>query len=275
MKEKNIIFNCFDNPIKTDYKFEIKEELCWIRSKRPKDKVIVQNQEDTPACTFYSEYHTINWYNILEDERNWISRQQINPREPRNKFCKARWYYDRWYNIQWAATEAKKEWMIVWWSTISNDIQKNEQIEKMKKALDMWFFINTGSANWDRSIIKKTWIYTTRKDNVFVWHAWSIVDYNETKKCFIAINSRGIRWKEKWYFYVPYDLVDKIYSKLVIIDKDDSWYFEKIKNKSKAMEWVRQLKKIYELDIPQLNKDMCWKIATELRNTYLFTDKDL
>lgn len=41
------------------------------------------------------------------------------------------------------------------------------------------------------------------------------------------------------------------------------------------MEGVRQLKKIYALDIPQSSKDMCSKIATNLRNTYGFTDKDL
>jgi hypothetical protein len=59
-----------------------------------------------------------------------------------------------------------------------------------------------------------------------------------------------------------------IYSKLVIIDKDDSGYFERIKNKSKAMEGVRALKKIYELAISTDAKNMCSKIATELRAVY-------
>jgi len=270
-KERN--FNCFDNPTATDYQFEVDETLNGLNSKRPKEKIKIQNQEKTPACTFFSAYHVINGYNLLEDERQGIDRPQTNPLVPWNEFCKARGYYDKWYTIQWAATEAKKAGKIVGWTSIDNKSPNDVQVEKMKKALDMWYFLNTGSGNGDWSATGKTGIYTIRTDNKFVGHAWSIVDYDS--KWFIAINSRGIRWKERWYFYVPFGLVDKIYSKLVIIDKDDSWYFEKIKNKSKAMEWVRQLKKIYGLDIPQLNKDMCGKIATELRTIYWFTDKDL
>ena len=247
MDETKRIFNCFDNPTQSDYVFEWEDELAGINSKRPKEKVKVQDQWQTPACTFYSAYHVINGYNILEDERQGIDRPQIDPINPRNEFCKARWYYDRGYTIQWAATEAKKAGKITGWTTILTSTEKNKQIEQMKKALDMWYFINTGSANWDRAKTKKTGIYTLRKDNKFVWHAWSIVDYDESKKCFIAINSRGLRGKEKWYFYVPYDLVDKIYSKLVIIDKSDNDFFLKIKSKAKAIEIIRNARKLYEI----------------------------
>jgi hypothetical protein len=64
-------------------------------------------------------------------------------------------------------------------------------------------------------------------------------------------------------------LVDKVYSKLVIIDKDDSGVFKKIKEKAQAMEAVRSLKKTYALSLlSQVSRDMCSKIATDLRNTY-------
>ena len=144
----------------------------------------------------------------------------------------------------------------------------------MKKALDSWYLMNTGSSNGDRQTTGITGMYTLRTDWKFVWHAWSIIDYDD--RWFIAINSRGKRGKELWYFHVPFNLVDKLYSKLVIMDSDDSRYFEKIKERSQALEAVRQLKKTYALSLlSQSGKDMCGKIATELRNTYGFTDKDL
>jgi len=274
MEEKERNFNCFDNPTSTDYKFEENDELAGINSKRPKEKVQVQDQERTPACTFYSAYHVINGYNLLEDERQGVDRPQIDPLIPWNAFCKARGYYDKGYTIQWAATEAKKAGKIIWWTSIGNELTNDVQVEKMKKALDMWYFLNTGSGNGDRQTTGSTWTYTLRTDGQFVGHAWSIVDYDS--KGFIAINSWGIRGKEQGYFHVPFNLVDKIYSKLCIIDKDDSLYFERIKEKSQAMETVRQLKKTYSLSLlSQSSRDMCGKIATELRNTYWFTDKDL
>jgi hypothetical protein len=69
METKEITDDCLDNPTKQDYQREPEEEvLNGINSKRPKEKVIVQDQKATPACTYYSAYHVINGYNILEDE---------------------------------------------------------------------------------------------------------------------------------------------------------------------------------------------------------------
>ena len=274
MEVKDINFNCFDNPTQSDYKFEWEDMLSGINSKRPKDKIKVQDQKQTPACTFYSAYHVINGYNLLEDERQGIDRPQIDPLVPRNEFCKYRGNYTMWYSIQWAATEAKKAGKIIGRLSIGNELSNDVQVEKMKKALDSWYFMNTGSSNGDRQTTGSTGTYTLRTDTKFVWHARSIIDYDT--KWFIAINSRGIRWKELWYFHVPFNLVDKLYSKLVIMDTDDSWYFQRIKERSQAMDAVRQLKKIYALSLlSSSSKDMCGKIATELRNIYGFTDKDL
>lgn len=271
---EKITDDCLDNPTAQDYQRDPPEELNGINSKRPKDKVIVQNQQQTPWCTFYSAYHVINGYNILEDERQGIDRPQIDPLVPWNKFCKARGYYNKGSDIQTAANKAKNDGMIEWWATIDKKLPNDVQVEKMKKTLDMWYFMNCWSSNGDRWKTKTTGIYTLRTDWKFVGHAWSIVDY-DLSKGFLCINSRGKRGKELGYFWLPFNLVDKVYNKLAIIDKDDTWYFQKIKDKSKAMEWVRQLKKIYALDIPQESKDMCSRIATNLRNIYGFTDADL
>lgn len=247
MEEKIITPNaCFDNPTVQDYIWNPPEELNGINSKRPKDKVIVQDQKKTPACTFYSEYHVVNWYNLLEDERQGIDRPQIDPLVPRNKFCAERGYYNKWYDIQWAATKAKQAGVIEWWATIDKKLSNDVQVAKMKQALDMWYFMNCWSSNGDWWKTGKTGVYTLRTDDKFVGHAWSIVDYDETKKSFLCINSRGIRGKEKWYFWLPFNLVDKVYSKLVIIDKSDDWYFQKLKSKSKAITLIRDARSLYD-----------------------------
>lgn len=275
MEEKIIIPNaCFDNPTKQDYIWNPPEELNGINSKRPKDKVTVQDQKQTPACTFYSAYHVINGYNILEDERQGVNRPQIDPLIPRNIFCKERGYSNKGYDIQWAAQKAKDAGKIQGWGSIPASLPNQDQVDRMKRTLDAGYFMNCWSSNGDWHTTGVTGVYTLRTDGKFVGHAWSIIDYDNSKG-FLCINSRWIWGQEKGYFWLPFNLVDKVYSKLAIIDKDDSWYFAKLKERSQAMDAVRALKKTYALTIPQADKDMCAKLATELRTIYGFTDKDL
>jgi C1A family cysteine protease len=96
------------------------------------------------------------------------------------------------------------------------------------------------------------------------------------KQAFLCPNSWGTDRGEDWYFYLPYSEIKNIYTKLVIFDKDDSGLFLKIKEKSQAMEWVRQLKKIYAItQLPLNDKKLCKSLADSLRIIYWFTDKDL
>lgn len=264
----------WDVPSKQDYIRNPSEEdwLEWIRSKRPTEKLKVQDQWQTPACTFYSAYHVINAYNILEDERQGQERPQIDPAIPRAEFCRWRWYSNSGYSIQWAANKAKKAGKIKWWATIPQYEPIESKIAKMKKALDMGYFINTGSSNGDWTKTKLERKYIVRTDGRFVWHARSIVDYDD--EWFIALNSWWPYWCDKWYFHVPFDVVDKIYSALVIIDADDSWYFEKLKGKSKAMNLVRSLKSMYEF-LPAKRQEISHNMADYLRTFYWFTDEEL
>jgi hypothetical protein len=142
----------------------------------------------------------------------------------------------------------------------------------MKRALDMWYFMNTGSSNGDRTKTKLERKYIVRTDGRFVWHAFSIIDYDD--KWFIAINSWWPLWCDKGYFHVPFDVVDKIYSCLVIIDFDDSGYFARLKDRSKAMDLVRSLKSMYE-SLPAQRQEITHNYADYLRTYYGFTDNDL
>lgn len=263
----------WDIPSKNDYQWDIDSELSESFPRaRPFDELIVQNQGQSKACTFYSAYHVINWYNILEDRKMGEKRPQIDPWLPWAEFCRERWYSNMGYSIQWAADKAKKANKIQWRATISNQLPVEEQIIKMKQALDMGYFINTWSSNWNRAKTKLSHIYTIREDGQFVWHAWSIVSYDEN--WWIAINSRWPTWCEKGYFHVPRDCTDKIYNKIVPIDFDDSWAFEKIKNKSKAMNLVRALKALYEW-LPAQRQEISHNFANYLRTFYGFSDNDL
>ena len=62
------ILDATDLPSKLDYSFSTLEEVYnGENSKRPKDKLIVQNQGTSKACTMYSATHIVNGNNILED----------------------------------------------------------------------------------------------------------------------------------------------------------------------------------------------------------------
>jgi len=264
----------YDLPSKKDYQFEIPDDYAMgYASKRPTNKITVQNQKETSWCTMFALNHIINGYNLLEDEKYDVHRNQIDSYPKRKEYCKKRWY-DGWDNLQNQCNIAIAEWLISGYSTISNEIQLELQIKKMKQALDLGCFMYTGSGNWDRWAITKTGIYTLRTDDKFVWHAFDIIDY--VTGYFVAINARGPDWNTNWYFLIPEALVGKLYNKLVIVDTDDSQWFAEIKEKSIAMEAVRQYKKQYHLTLVNDKfRQSIHDMANFLREKYKFTDNDL
>lgn len=246
-EEKTEINYAYDIPTDKDYSFDEffnsieKDELQWINSMRPEETKI-WNQNNTPACTCYSLTHIYNGCNIIEDRSLWEKREQQDPLVFRNRFCAARNEYNAWSSIQTMALHFKRNWYIQWYLTIDKD--DKDKVKKMKMSLDKWYFLSTGSAFGDWAKIKKTWVYSERADKKFVWHAWCIVDY--TDGYFRAVNSYGDkRWIHNGMFKVPFDMVDKIYSCLVIIDKDDSGNFTDLKTKKKVLELLTMAQELY------------------------------
>lgn len=265
--------DAYDFPTKQDYKWsDYQYTLQGDVIERPFDKVKVQNQGSLPACVWFANTHIINGNNILEDNIIWQDRTQIDAKQLWNEYCINRGYANGGTSIQDMAKFTTKKWLIQGYITITGT--GDLLVANMKKALDMGHFILTGSSNGDRTQTKNTGIYTLRTDGKYVGHWWDIVWYGDG--FFWGMNSYGNRWPHKWYFKVPFSMVDKLFSKLAIIDKDDSWYFLKLKEKSQAMESVRQLKKIYALSfLPEQQKKECSDIANTLRLVYWFTDNDL
>lgn len=246
----------YDIPSNKDYSFDefftkdYKNEDKWANSKRP-SSVKIWNQGNTPACTCYSLTHVVNWNNVVEDMRLWEHREQVDPIIYWNQFCAERNDYDSWSSIQTMALHFKKNWRIEWYVTI--DKKDQNKVDKMKKALNAWYFLSTGSAFGDWSTIKKTGVYSERTDGMFVWHAWCIVDREDDY--FRAVNSYWENWwPYNWRFKVPFSMVDKIYSCLVIIDKDDSWRFTDLKIRKKVEELLTIAKELYNNGNPYQKK---------------------
>lgn len=265
MEENNY---AFDEPSKQDYKWsDFEDILMWDESRtRPKDKLTVQNQLGTKACTVFAANHIHNALNILEDERLNENREEIKSSDLRDLFCKERWYSDSGSSIQTIAKRFKNKSFIAWYVTL--DWAWNKLIEQMKKSIDMCWFLSCGSSNCDWTKTKETGIYTLRTDGKFVWHAWDYVWYG--KDFFWAINSYGKeRWPFGWYFKVPFELVDKTYSKLAFIDYDDHLKFATITEKQKALQIISLAKELYLLwnnDVKKRFENI--KLSDNLKNLY-------
>lgn len=237
-----------DEPTSRDYQFSEyelfntnKENGTGELKSRPSNAKI-WNQGNSPACTCYSACHVYNGENLLEDKRLGEDRPQQDPMPIWNQFNIAKWEHPNGTTIQNMAMFYKEKWMITGYVTISNG--EKDIVAKMKRAIDMWMFMSCGSRNGDYTETKKTWIYTIRKDGKFVWHAWCIVDYWDG--FFWCVNSYGEnRWPYNWMFKLMFEDITKVYSKLVFIDKDDSWAYSKLRAYKKAQEMIAIAKELY------------------------------
>lgn len=240
----------WDEPDNRDYLFEDLTEFAASNGeeihKRPIDEVTVFNQGNNPSCTVHAGTHIVNWMNIIEDRKYWACRQQIDPLSLWQLFCAERWYSDRWSSIQTVAGWLKKRWLIAGYVSITNSDPLEDVQRKVDTALDMWMFIYTGSAFWDRAKIKKTGIYCEREPKVFVWHAWDIVIKEKAWDYYKCLNSYGDkRWPHNWYFLLHKDDLKKIYSKIIFIDKDDKDLFKHFEETQKIKQAILLLRQVY------------------------------
>ena len=205
-----------DNPSSQDYIREdyMKEYARWISSKFDKTKVKVRDQFDDPttykACTNYALCVVYNWYNVFEYANKWLNFEQVNPKTYWHIFQNSRWRPNIWSDIQTMLKFYRKMWWI-------DGNMRADTIEWAKNAIDNWFLIYTWSDKFDW---KKSWEQKKAVLWDWGWHAFSIVWYDT--KWFIAINSFGSDWGDKGYFTVPFEYFNKLFSKNVVIDKDDT-----------------------------------------------------
>lgn len=237
MVEIKPIDACIETPDNRDYKFEnLVEEYAEgevIHKKRP-DTTTVFNQKKTPMCTWYSLTHIYNWENINESLNTGNPFTELDPATFKDTG-------DRSVNNR--LIDFKNACMIEWYTTIPKNDPNKEKL--IKQAIDLGMFVSTGSNNCDWTKTKQTKTYTVRADGKIVWHAWCIVDYDDTKQAFKCKNSRWPLWGDKWYFWLPYSKVYSIYGCYPVIDKDDTGKFKKFKLKEKVRLLVQQARDIY------------------------------
>ena len=226
------ISSCDDSPDDRDYLFSeyIDWYAEWLKEKeRPYNDIEIFNQWSVPACTRYAITHINNWQNILEYHDNWQNYDQIDPMDIWNGWNKVK-------TLQAAMSVMRKKELIEWYTMIEAH-DKDKMLKEMKQAIDIWQRLYTGSPNWDWYAAKRTWRHTIREDGKFVWHAFSIIDYDDERKVFRCINSRGPnRGIWKGYFVLPYNDINKIYNKYAIIDKDDTGKFLEFRLKNTLLQ---------------------------------------
>lgn len=241
-------FVATDEPSSRDYPFSDYEEFASANEvdKRPTNKIILQNQKSTPWCTCFALTVIVNANNINEDKKLWLSRTQIDSLTLRNKFCAERWDYSSGTSIQTMALWEKKQGLIEGFVSISNTQELDVIERQVDSALAMGKFIYTGSLRWDWAAIKKTWIYTERTDGITNWHSWDIVIERKEWDYYMCPNSYWpTRWILGWYFKLHRNDLKKIYSKLVILDKDDSHLFSRFEEIQKVKQAVALLRTVY------------------------------
>jgi hypothetical protein len=205
-------------PDSKDYSRTSFEEFAsgWDKQ-RPRDIVVVQNQWNVWACTRFGITHVVNGNNILEYSKEWLTYSQIDAMDVWNRGNKS-------LTLQSALKQMISEWLIEWYV-------QPKTIEQIKASIDGWYYIYTGSSNCDWWKTKLSKVYVLRTDWKFVWHAYALVWYTDV--WWLAINSRWPTRADKWYFTIPFEYTDKLYTKYSIIDKSDN--FEQFKVKEKAL----------------------------------------
>ena len=187
-------------------------------------------------CEYYSYWRK---YNQLSPETWWLEYLKINPEA---EFV--------WSTLQQWLKWALKEKLISGYSKVVD-------IELAKNAIDNNRLIYTGSLNWDWNKVEQENIYWI-KDKSY-WHLFCIVWYN--KDWFIWVNSW---WPENWYFIIPYNLWDTLYTRYVTSDQRDELVYQEYKKtlllKNKLM-WF--YKEIFERENPNgstVFNDLEWAV---------------
>ena len=219
-----------DIPSPLDYDFNIM--MTWDEVEQVEYKnTYVQNQWTTrtpptkSACTCFWLAHISTEQNFLDWEIKTILWEEL--RDDALKLWAKDWW---WWSLQWALKLAKNKWLITWYTKVWT-------LQKTKQALNIKHLIYTWSNKID-------WKATKTNDNVAVYkenspaHCFCIVGYNETS--FIAKNSY---WAEKydwWYFYIPFEMFNDLFSRYAITDKTmaDKIIEEKIRADKESVQKV-------------------------------------
>lgn len=229
MVEKELVIEDagFDNPRPTDWKREdvFGDEAgdgAGQNTKWPQwIKLFNQNldKRTLKACWGYGITHLHNWEQMNEWKDNGVVFIEEDPKNYRFRFQQLRGWKNIGSSIQEHLDFMRNVERSIEWSVLCNTE------DQMKKAIDRGCYIFTGSRLCDRTKTWKTGIFA----NVWSapWHLFAIIGYDN--KWFIAPNSFGESWGDKWYFHIPYGYKKYLFSCNAIIDSDSTWKLQAYK----------------------------------------------
>jgi len=267
--------NAIDAPDSRDRKFSeylsLEEyaqgnSLTWLE-----DLVKIQNQGSVGACTDFGITHISNGYNVKERYDHGETYPQLDAMKLWNEG-------DKIPSLQAGLKRHKKRWLISG-RMIADGKTVDEMNNQVRRAIkEMGKLIYSWCSKGDRSLTRKNKILTFRTDNQFVGHCRDIVNEVEYawEMMYKAPNSYGDKRWDKGYFYVRKLDIMRIYSKYIVIDKDDSGLFEYYKALQLAKNFIKAGKEFYKFAPADLQ---LWleglKISEKLMLRFKFTEQDL
>lgn len=276
MADKLIITNdAIDVPDSRDYPFEEFLAFKEFAQGNPipiwmEDVVKIQNQWSVWACTRFWMTHISNGYNCYERQQNGKVYDQLDAMTEWEK-------WDKVLTLQNALKQFKKEWLIDGYCSIKNSYPTDKMIEMVDIAIDIWKLIYTWSLKWDRSKIGRYLEYVDRTDSKVNWHAFGLVKsvIFKGKKMYKLPNSWGDKWWDEWYFYLDPEDLPLLYTKYVVLDKDDREVFKYFEALQYAKQIVKDCKKLYWTNPPSEVAMKIHEMADFLRQFYKFSDSEL
>lgn len=222
----NIPSAWFDLPSKRDFTAEMVSPFFGGAESSP-FKVIwqglqIQNQWlksiTKMACGSFQIVHATNAMNIEEwlllrisGERHWLQFVEEYAAKYLKDYGKDPLEYGSILQDQLAFGRA---------SGYIDSYYKVRGVDQMESAIDRNQVISTGSNKISRKSTAKSPFYAVRTKNGS-GHLFCIVGYNKINRYFIAVNSYGTEKYDNWLFYIPYDMIDVLYSTYALVDKKD------------------------------------------------------
>lgn len=219
IKQLNAVY---DEPSRYDYLWEDYAE--WLETRKFCNwfNLKVRNQYDNKdtykGCSAYWLTYIFNWNQLTEYDKMWIEFKQDDPRRKWLAFQAERGYPNSWASLQDMMKFFKNRWLIDWYV-------KCKTAQECKNALKNWCGIYTGSAkcSWSKTSKAKSFVY----DEDWANHCFSIVDYYSW--WLRAINSFGeSRW-DWWYFDIPDDDYNNLFTTYAIVDHDDTGKLDELR----------------------------------------------
>jgi len=246
-EDLELYLDTIDTSSSEDYIYEdyMNEYAEWLTGQiwnNLKNKVYDQfDQKSTyKACSCYGLGVIYNGNNLAEYSSKGFHFEQEDPKYSWQDFQSGRWIPNKGASLQQMLSFYKKRNKIEWY-------MRADTLEWCKNALANWFLIYTGTKSCDWRKAWAEWRFVYKRD----WggHCFALIGYD--KEWFIAVNSFWTDWGDSWYFVIPYKDFEYLFSKYVIIDKDDTGILANL-------EYDREFKKAIELGITNWS-DPDWK----------------